>query len=382
MRDTVFIYLQHLQAETCKCLKTNGRGEILVKEQSLPFNAIRKLQEKSQTIIILPFEHFSFHYLELPWLTGKKAQAAIPFALEEQLSENVEQLHVAFDAHYYQDKRYLVSVCRKRFLEQVLNLLHEQQIDFNRITVDWFALNLKEAAVMEQEVLINSHEFAGSLSTETLSLFWPKVASDITLLRFSDSNPDLLSTATAQTLEETSMQWLSQRLLQRPAFNLCQGQFANGKNAHLNYWYTAAAGMAVLWFVSLLLFNGLMIHQLNQKLAVVNNQIKTIYHQYFPKATQVVSPQFRITQLLKSQGGADNALWNILNQLTIVSNANKAVVEQVRYQNQKVRVNLSTPDFATLEKVQTQLQQGHFSVKQMEASTHDQRVWSTLEIGL
>ena len=123
-----------------------------------------------------------------------------------------------------------------------------------------------------------------------------------------------------------------------------------------------------------------MLFSLNKKTAVVDNQIEVIYHQFFPEAKQVISPKFRISQLLKTtQEDNQMRFWVLINAFAKTMKDSSITIDQMRYQNKILAVTLVSPDFVTLQKLETVLKQ-QLKVNQTQASTHEQKVIATLEL--
>jgi general secretion pathway protein L len=120
---------------------------------------------------------------------------------------------------------------------------------------------------------------------------------------------------------------------------------------------------------------------LNKQTQNVDEQIAVIYRQFFPGSKQVISPKFRIMQLLKSNDTEDqNHFWFLLNQFAKVTNNDQFTLEQIRYQNKSLSVTIISADFASLEKLENELKKLQLKVKQTQASTHEQHVVATLEM--
>ena len=71
--------------------------------------------------------------------------------------------------------------------------------------------------------------------------------------------------------------------------------------------------------ISLLLVNAINLYLVNKQTQKIDDQIAVIYHEFFPGAKQVISPKFRIMQLLKNNNAEDqNRFWFLLNQFAKV----------------------------------------------------------------
>lgn len=384
---TCFLFTQYLNEDGCLSLSLTPQGQIEAPLAQRNFAEIKALQNNASTLVVAPVEHFSLHQVELPWLADRKARAAIPYALEDKLAQNVDTLHFAFDKAYYQNNRYLVVVSDKSYLQELIATLDAKQINFDFLTLDWFALNNNEIALMANSLLVNNEIFQGSLSSDLAPFYFGKWAGDHVISTFSDSDKTQLPPTEAQIVEnqEASYLWLAKRLQKAKIINLCQGQFQHGTgHAKTRYWFQAAAGMTLLWLLSILAVNAIKLYFINKDTAAVDAKIAVIYREFFPQARQVISPKFRISQLIKSnQNNASSTFWLLLDKLaTILKQNNSITIEQLRFQNQTLMVTLASKNFEDLDDLQTRLHQNQVKVKQTQASKQDELVVSTLELTL
>ncbi|STX29361.1 general secretion pathway protein L [Legionella beliardensis] len=381
--STCFLFIKHLTDEGCLSLSLNTQGILDAPLAQRSFSEIQQLQATAKTIVVDSAEHFSFHQIELAWLPEKKARVAVPYALEEKLAEPVEELHFCFNKHYYEQGHYLIVVCKKNYLANILNKLDTYNIRIDFFTLDWFALAHNEACFLDHYLLVRDNsKFNGLLSLELAPVYLEQIPPDLTLYTFNNDTPPIMLPQ-SQLIDEEPLVWVAKRLKTHHPINLCQGQFTHDSTAKkVKKWYYAAAAMSLLWLISLITLNSIKIHSLNTQLSAVDAQIATIYRQFFPQAQQVLSPRFRIGQLLKGSTDTDNNFWLLLNSLTQALANNNSTIEQLRFQNQIMQVTVISQDFKALEGLQINLQRKRINVKQTQASSKDNQVIGVLELNL
>lgn len=377
--DHFFLFTKHLDDNSCFCLKISQTGELINPPAQRNFAEIKTLQQECTTVIIETTTRASILDLELPWLPERKARIAIPYALEDQVAQPVEELHFAFDRIRYQNNHYLIAVTSKQRIQYLMNLLNEQDIKFDVITLDWFALSPQELCISESILLINNDDFKGALSGE-LALSYIKKNSLNQPLIFQDSTIDVDSSLPKIT--DHSYTWIAQKILKIKPLNLCQGNMVKGNaTGSIKKGYQLAAALCGIWLLSLLLVNAIALYLVNKKTSKIDQDITVIYHEFFPDAKQVISPKFRISQLLNSNMANTQArFWFLLNQFAKTITDNPMTIEQLRYQNKTLSVTLVSPDFASLEDIENKLRKLQLKVKQTQASTRDQNVVATLEL--
>lgn len=374
-----FLFTKHLNESGCFCLKINGEGTIIVPPASRDFAEIKTLQNNCKTLVIESSMHANLLELELSWLPERKARTAIPFALEDKLAQSVDELHFAFDKTRYQHNKYLITVISKQRVRYIMLMLNEHDIEFSSITLDWFALDSQQLCISEDTLLINTDHFKGALSGELAHIYLKNHPEQQPLV-FTDSqitlNPSLPQN------QEFSYLWIAQKILKSTIMNICQGEMQRENKADLlKKGYQLTAILFGVWLLSLVLVNAINLHLLNKETQKIDEQIAVIYHEFFPGAKQVISPKFRVMQLLKNNSTENqNRFWFLLNQFAKVMKTDGFDLEQLRYQNNTLSVTIDSPDFANLEELENQLKKLKLKVKQTQASTQEQQVVATLEL--
>ena len=381
---TCFIFAKYLTDQGCLSLVLNQQGAVETPLAQRSINEIQQLQINAKTVVVLSTEYASIFRLELPWLPEKKARTAIPFALEDKLSETVRDLHFAFDRTHYQNGHYLVAVCNKSFLTSLIESLDNYKLKFDVLTLDWFALANNEACVMDTNVLVhNNLVFNGSLAPELALNYLDGLAEEQTIYTFPNSGLPITNSK-VQTQDIDSSLWIAKRLNNQKLLNLCQGELQHDSTqTQIKHWYWAALGMSMLWLITMVVLNSFKIHAMNEQINALDAEIAKAYRVFFPDAKQVISPKFRIAQLLKSQkNNGDNAFWLLLNELTQAAQNNKSEVEQLRFQNQILQTTVISKDFDSLEALQNFLKNADIHVRQSQASSKEDKVTGALELSL
>lgn len=381
---TCFFFVKQIDESERLSLRLSSSGQV---EEPLALRSqeeLRKLQENARTIVVLPASMSSLHQVNLPKLNASKARAAIPYALEEELAQSITDLHFAFDVSFYQNGSYLVAVMEKALIRNLIEALEASYLNFDAITLDWFALEKEEAIIMPDVMLVHDESFQGALSEELALIYLQSKPDSTDVICFPDSHETLVQDHFIQN-KLLSYVWVAQRLLQTDYMDLCQGDIQQKSKARFSsqIWYFFCGILGIIWLFTLLLTNLIELHFLNAEMARLDKQVADIYHEFFPQAQQVITPRFRISQLLKEAGDSeDRALWILLTKLAQAFKSGTFSIEQLRYQNQILLVTFTSPDFAALEAFQQQLRQQNITVRQTQASSKDNQVYATLELHL
>ena len=380
---TCFLFAEHFDEEYCLSLRLNEQGQVDASLMRRSIDDLRLLQVNARTMLVLPTRMGGLYEVELAWVGDNKARSVLPYALEDNLAEPVTMLHFAFDIKHHQNNRYLVAVIAKQILVDFMDKLSRLQISFDLITLDWFALNPGEVLVIENNLLVNNDTFKGALSIDLFNTFLQTQTVLPPIYVFNDSIP-ITNTDTLNHINSVSYTWISERLFQKKPINFCQGEFQhNLSQQKTQNWYKLAGFILGVSFAGFILVNVILLMILKNNVAAVDAKIAVVYRQFFPEARQIISPRFRIGQLLNNQSGVNEKVLALLKKLTdatFVNTSNSIGIQHLRFQNQTLFVTLECHDFAELEKLETRLQQENLVVHQTSAVMQSNKVVATLEL--
>jgi general secretion pathway protein L len=378
---TCFLFAESLTDEGCLSLRLDDEGRVDSPPQQRSIDEIQTLQINTQTVVVLPTHWCSLHEVELPWLGERKARLAIPYALEDHVAQPVSTLHLAFDKQHYQNNRYQVVVTDARFLTDLIARLDTLGLDFDTLTLDWFALQEHEACVSDSSLLVYDETFRGSLSSDPAAIYLHSHANPAAVFIFNDSAPALIQPQMT-ALNESFYTWVAKRLLNSTAMNLCQGTLKHDTKQQSSLrWYQLCALLGGALLISALVINAILSYALSQKISTLDEQIAVIYRQFFPKATQVISPKFRINQLITGNAAhQDVDFWRLLEQLGQAIGNEPFVIDRLSYQQKTLSITLTAKDFAALDALQRRLEKAQVHVTQSRAASLEQRVVATLEL--
>ena len=377
------LFSETLEKDACLCIaiEDNQAGiELPILKRSL--EEISELGRTREVFVLLPQSLCNLSRVELPWLSDKKARMAIPYALEEQLAQSLTSLHFAFSKQYYTQQQYLVLCHDEARLTSLLKILQEAHISPTHCTSDWFALEYNSIALTPQNLLINTPEFQGALPYH-LAEFLPEMTPS-EVLCFSDSPSIPSPFAVTAKIDDCYHQWAAKKVVKAIGINLLQGAFSyKQKSRSHTKLYTAVAALVAVWIVSFFGVDLWNFYRYRQENLVLNTKIEVLYRNFFPNATQVVNPRFRIGRALKDQGSTqENALWRLLAAIIAAVDTQAVSINSLRYQNDTIRLSLSAPTFEQLEKLQDALQAKSVSVRQSNASSQENAVTANLELRL
>ena len=168
----LFLFTETLEDNSALCtVIAADNAEPLEPLARRSFDEIKTLEQCYPLTLIIPQIQCSLHKVELPWLSEKKARLAIPYALEEAITQPLETLHFTYSKEYYVNAHYLILTCERTVLQNTLNKLHSAGIYPVRCTTDWFALAENALALASEYILVNLENFKGVLPYNLMNFF-------------------------------------------------------------------------------------------------------------------------------------------------------------------------------------------------------------------
>lgn len=341
-------------------------------------------------IVLVPAVSVLTTTAEIPMRGGSRLLAALPFALEEQLAEDIETLHFAAGKRR-EDGKVPCAIVSLEKMGEWLSLLADAGIAASRMIPENHGLaripGTLSMLVGDDQIMFNDGadtdfvlqgvspgevlEIAGvigegaapsnaagespaiprHLQVYCLDDAAERYADDWGLLRAELAGVDL------HVLRDGLLPRLAIAVAAGRGIDLLQGQFASKSDVLglLRPWRYAAALLLVLG-VLLVAGKGVDYHRLSRHEAVLKEQFTTEYRQLRPEDTrEIVDPVSIVSSLRRSLGApvAKQVFLPSLEQLgqALQQNAT-AKIEAISYRAGVIDVRLTAPDVATLDNIQ------------------------------
>jgi general secretion pathway protein L len=322
----------------------------------------------------------------LPAKPNRQILQALPYMLEEEHAEDIEQLYLALGQCQQRGKEYWqqVALCKKVQLEQWVGSLVVAGFQPTQLVPD--ALLLPEhadgASAIElagQWLLRQGPWQASSIEPD----WWPDFLSlaNIDLIHsYSPWPAEILQNVQAAE-PELPLALLAQQLPQQP-FSLLQGQYAPKKEkskiwAQWQSSIVAGLGCLVLYLMSL----GWQVWQQEQLLQQQRAELVTLYKSRFPsESTRDISRQLA-RKLQGSAVGQDASLFSLLNELQQeLAETTNLRLDNLKYDQKtsELRFQAEADSFQRFDHLKTRLEQKGFEVKQGALSNDAGKVQGTV----
>ena len=332
--------------------------------------------------VCVPGADVSLLHADLPTHNSRKILQAVPFALEDRLADEVENLHFAVGTHGISG--YPVAIVTRARMQQWLSDLASAGLTPMEMVPETLSLPVREHTLVvvpdEQQWLARfpdgmglsaNHELMPLLIKRHLATLPETLRCTHALIYTADEGAQqdaaamLADTGLEVAYSHTnagSIGLMASSVHSAQTINLLQGDFSR----------RAAAGERWLrWRVATLLLTALIVifivqqgvseFRFRHEIHVLNTQISTLFHQALPDITRMVDPQAQMQQRLKQlTGGGGNAA-GVLPMLAVIGRTlqaqSGAQLQGFSYHGGELQLQIQAGSIETLNDLKSALAQ-------------------------
>lgn len=371
----------------------------------------------ARVTVLVPSADVLLAQVELPPLKGQRLMKAVPYALEEQLADDVDSLHVAVGGRDAAGRVANAVVSRQVLQSWLAQLrdagLHPDVVSPEVFGVAWPASEDSAAwslLVEDGQALLRTDTQMGLACELDNLLLVLRAALDsaaehapasLTLTSCEDSDfstsslyHELVALCDTQGVSLVPQQGrvvgsalLAQGFDEDSAINLLQGDFST--RGQLQKFFRPWLPVGVLLLAWVLLQAGLLATEyvrLERDQTVLGREITTLYEQTFP-GSRLVPGQEKILMErglaeLRGSAGDEAGMLALLSRAGPVFTATQGLsLRALRYRNQTLDVDLVLPDLQTVDSLKQRLtQQAGLAVEIVSASARNDKVESRLSL--
>ncbi len=333
---------------------------------------------------------------QIPPGSRSKVQQILPFALEESVADDIENLHFV-SARRASDGNIAVAVVSREKIAGWVSQFAAAGLELSALYADSDAIgempatsilliddaaeppcailkdthgevsviDIPELQTMldlwlarqhlaneeETQVPVNLQVYCATQSNEDLGVIWDKLRGEI-------------ETIDIKVLAGGSLPHLARHIAARPGVNLLQGAFARRSNlaVHWPQWRIAAS-LLVAFGTLLIGFNYIELREMNRLEAQLDTEIEAAFRYAFPDVKTIREPvRQQMDSLLRARGqsaGNSSGAMPFLDTLqavaTAVSNQPEAHLESLNFRASLMELKLRAPGVETLDKIQQQV---------------------------
>lgn len=376
MRETLLIRLAEATDEAVEFAVVDAAGRLLTQVQRGAADSLAAQAAGRRTVLLVPGTDVSLFRVAVPTDNRQRMRRAVPYALEEQLADDVETLHFAVGSRGSDGRVDVVVVARERMdqwqawceaagLEPAVWYAETQLL----APADDAWIGLDDAAG-DRLLLRGPDGSAYAIDRDS----WPgfgarlEAPAQLRLLATGNGAGELPAvdglTREAGAWAQHPLEHLAGGLGRSELINLCQGDYSRQQQiGRLLRPWRAAAGLLAAALLLALVGQGLKLQRLEAREAELAAQIEQLYRDTFPRAQRVVNARHQMEQQLlalrRAQGRDSLDFLGLLARSGEVFQAAEDVqLQGVSYRDGQLDVQLTASDLQSLDRLKQQLAAG------------------------
>ncbi len=368
-----------------------------------PLSEVTPLAAQRRVVVLLPAEEVLLTRVELKIRNRQQLTKAIPYALEEELADDVDHLHFAVSSSADEAGGHAVAVVSRRRMDGLLEALHGAGLSpaFATSEVLCLPFDAGEWSLLleDQRAVIRTGGLSGfACEAENLAVLLNHALVEqenppqrLRTYRCTEASIQLppLGPAIEQHEEELCPPRLFALGLDEKddTINLLQGpyQLESPMMRRLRPWRIAAALLAA--WVALQTGIGTWDYlRLRDQESALRHEIEALYRSTFPEAKRIVNPRIQMEQRLRElaadrdrEGNAD--LLNFLGaSAQAFKDASGVRVDDIVYREGHLEIALTATDLQSVEGIKEQIRNEGYEATIQSADTRESRVNARLLI--
>ncbi|GEM_PF-6276412 len=376
--------LQLFSNNTGEWFELNESGAVISRQFIADLAACPKINPHDIFTLLFPGEQLLLTSVKLPKMRASEQLKAIPFALEEQLASDPENMYIATgDAKA--DGCLVVAALDKNIIDTKVQSWRDANLFPQKVLPDFLAIAwLPEtwSVVMKNKMALVRTDFNAGFTVDEDNLF---LFLQLALEKNKEHKPKKIlcwqqdSIVNPAEFEKINIpvEWMDEKkhslfdiasILTHSPINLLQGKYRPKSQSSSLKTNWIRCGMAASAFI-LFLFASRFVewiyfyHQSNQ----LSNRIAVIYRDLFPGSTDVLEPRFRTAALLKKYAGASDGsvfLKLLGDSAKMILQFPGTTVQSIQFENKQLKLHVQTNKIETLTAYLQRLQTEKLLVEQ------------------
>lgn len=374
------------------------QGEGLIEDAAV-------LARGRRTLVLIPGEETLITEVSIPTKNRQRLLQAAPYALETELTQDIEQLHFALGAS---DGATPVIILARDKLQAWLERLESAGIDPVGLYPELLCLPLPPEGwslyLDQEQLLVRSGPFQGFSvdrlnGAEMLGLALQQAGEsaprEIRCYRLagSDPLPGLETLLEDAPFEEIRLDdpaqltdLLARELNEKQQINLLQGEFQRVDKLTLQWrrWMPAAI-LAAVALLSSLTLNILDYYRYQGESEALNSRTRQLFRQAFPEIKRVIDPRQQMEQQLKTMrgggaGGSAQFAALFVPAASIIQESPNTTLEGISFRDGQLDLQLDIKELQALEALKKSIEKQRLAVEIRAANASGNKVRSQLRI--
>jgi general secretion pathway protein L len=355
-------------ALTTYCIARGDAMASFIVEQA-PLEDLIELAAGRRTVLIAPSADVRLTSVQVPARQTAKVLQAVPFALEDQLADDIDTMHFALGARQA-DGSWPVAAVARACMSRWIGCFAERGLRPDAIIPDVLTLPVPPANQLSllidgDEVLVRSGAATGFVChRDDLELCLQVVDPERSrVLRTMIPRDQAFDPSTLPWAQEAlhgfghPLEAMLQGLAANPHVDLLQGEYSPRQDL-LRLWrpWRLAAALAGAAVVLGATAHGVQSYRIGRELEALRAQNQQRYQEIFPSETRIVDLEAQLDQQFAHMSGGPSAA-ALLALMNVVADATAAVagltVQSVQFRDAALYVGLGAGNLQALEQLKT-----------------------------
>lgn len=392
MPNSLFIRFREPTAAVIDWLIIDEHQEIINQAENTELATLPPLGAEIQIIALIPSSALLLLKAKLPKASPARLLQAVPYAVEEQIATDIENMHFALGEWQAEGTMPVVAISHAE-ITYYLQLLMYHGLQPNIILPDVLAIPYEEnswSLVIEQQTtLVRTGWQSGfTLDTAHLNALLPVLQDTATepapsvfrMYNYTQEKVTALPTGETQFIEPPPplLPQIAKFFVHNKFINLLQNKYQ--PKIQLKKIWKDWRRTAILLSISLGFF---FFTQLAEMIYLkirnyqLDQQISVLYQKAFPNAKAVIEPQLRLQQELtkSAQLSGGNRFLNLLAATGMILQQYPEInLLQVNFQNNQLIISIQATSFTELDNFRQSLQKNRLQAQQNAVNRKEEKV--------
>ncbi|MFK7793744.1 MAG: type II secretion system protein GspL [Gammaproteobacteria bacterium] len=361
-------------------------------------NAAELIQDR-KVVILLPIEQLYINSVAVQTKNKKQLEKAIPYTLEDDLTEDIEDLHFAL-GNRKEDGEIPVIVISKPNLDHLIKILSEVNVLPDVITADIYGLDWHEdqwtLCIDNGHLLARTEQWNGfGCDTNDFTDFMSATLNEQSEMPdkiFIYSHPDekledIVKLPNVQLDDFWSPTAFIKGYANNDCINLLQGSYVKADKQHktIRPWKIAAV-LAAIWISISMGQTAIEYSRLNTLDKKLTSEVDQIFKRTFPDVKKVVNARVQMEQRIKelSSSGSESSNADFLKFLhqsgyELYKDPNISITD-MQYKNNQLSLDIRTKNIQLLEAVKSKLKSKNINAELQTAKTVGDFVMARMQV--
>ncbi len=313
-------------------------------------------------LLLIPANWLHAQRLQLPSMSRAQLHQAIPFAMEEQVAGDIEQLHVAHGSIAV-DGSVIAAAIEPDILNSLLQQLRQFNIVVAKAVPDACVIGsadgeLKVVAIEQDYVIASGNDFM-LLDKDELDFLLSQQPAETQLTWHGRHQPEIEWSGSLQTSLNNAPFVQLAAMAGNTAINIMQGEYLPAARGSTKRVWQLAAGLAGILLLLGFIYAITDWWLLSREVDKYRLQVETTFRETFPEITSVVNPRVQAERALGEINPAQgDALLNLLGgTATVIATQQGLILQTVNYDRSGLRLEVVADSVAKLDELTIALEQ-------------------------